>query len=216
MATRRTTPTPTPPAAAGQRSRGAGTGTGRAPGNDAPEALRLTVPDYVVLGMVGLGAASGYAIKQMVELSIRFFWTISQAQIYPSLERLEEAGLLHGRSAPQGLRRRRLYETTPAGERALQRWLSNSEPLPFELRDTGSLKLFFADALAPADGLQLVARVQQRSAARVATLRSIEPDALRAQAQGRAYPLLTLEMGIELHDALARVCEEFSQRAQRA
>jgi DNA-binding PadR family transcriptional regulator len=175
---------------------------------------RLSVPDYVVLGMVGLGAASGYAIKQMVELSIRFFWTISQAQIYPSLERLEAAGLLRGRAAPQGLRRRRLYDLTPAGEQALRMWLSSDEPLPFELRDTGSLKLFFADALSPAEGLELVARVKERSTGRVATLHAIEPDALRAQAEGRAYPLLTLEMGIELHDALARVCGEFSRQRQ--
>jgi DNA-binding PadR family transcriptional regulator len=177
-----------------------------------PDTRRLTVPDYVVLGMVGLGAASGYAIKQMVDLSIRFFWTISQAQIYPSLGRLEREGLLRGRSAPQGLRRRRLFEITPAGERALALWLGTDDPLPFELRDTGSLKLFFADALAEGDGLDLVGRVQERSSARVATLRAIEPDALRAQAEGRDYPLLTLEMGIELHDALARVCEEFTQR----
>jgi DNA-binding PadR family transcriptional regulator len=169
------------------------------------------VPDYVVLGMVGLGAASGYAIKQMVELSIRFFWTISQAQIYPSLERLEQAGLLRGRSAPQGLRRRRLYELTRAGERELAAWLGNEDPLPFELRDTGSLKLFFADALAPGESLELVERVRERSSTRVATLRGIEPDALRAQAEGRDFPLLTLEMGIELHDALARVCGDFAQ-----
>jgi PadR family transcriptional regulator AphA len=174
------------------------------------------VPDYVVLGMVGLGAASGYAIKQMVELSIRFFWTISQAQIYPSLERLERAGLLEGRSAPQGLRRRRLYEITPEGERALELWLRNDEPLPFELRDTGSLKLFFADALAPAEGLELVARAHDRSSERVATLRGIEPDALRAQAEGRDYPLLTLHMGIWLHDALARVLEQFSSQRRDA
>ena len=42
---------------------------------------RLSPQDYVVLGMVGLGRRSGYEIKQAVELSIRFFWTISPAQI---------------------------------------------------------------------------------------------------------------------------------------
>ncbi len=31
-------------------------------------------------------------------LSIRFFWTTSQAQLYPRLERLERAGLVHGRA----------------------------------------------------------------------------------------------------------------------
>ena len=56
----------------------------------------LGAPAYVVLGMVRLGARSGYEIKQAVENSIRFFWTISQAQIYPSLQLLEQAGLITG------------------------------------------------------------------------------------------------------------------------
>jgi DNA-binding PadR family transcriptional regulator len=80
----------------------------------------LPAPAYVVLGMVRLGAKSGYEIKQFVEQSIRFFWTISQAQIYPSLAELERTGLVVGRSEPQGRRPRRVFEITPAGESALE------------------------------------------------------------------------------------------------
>jgi DNA-binding PadR family transcriptional regulator len=69
----------------------------------------LGAPAYVVLGMVHLGARSGYEIKQAVENSIRFFWTISQAQIYPSLQLLESAGLITGRADPQGRRPRRVF-----------------------------------------------------------------------------------------------------------
>src|SRR5437667_11616312 len=95
----------------------------------------LPAPAYVVLGMVRLGARSGYEIKQAVEMSIRFFWTISQVQIYPSLKRLERAGLIRGRSEPQGKRPRRVFEITKAGEAALRDWLRQKEPMPFELRD---------------------------------------------------------------------------------
>ena len=58
--------------------------------------------------MVHLSARSGYEIKQAVENSIRFFWTISQAQIYPSLESLESAGLITA-ADPQGRRPRRVF-----------------------------------------------------------------------------------------------------------
>ena len=58
--------------------------------------VRLRPPDYVVLGMVRLGAQSGYDIKKSVRDLIRFFWTISEAQIYPSLDRLERAALVRG------------------------------------------------------------------------------------------------------------------------
>ena len=73
-----------------------------------PSQITLGPPDFVVLGMIRQGARSGYAIKRAVEISIRFFWTISQAQIYPSLTRLERAGLVTGTSEPLGRPPRRI------------------------------------------------------------------------------------------------------------
>jgi DNA-binding PadR family transcriptional regulator len=162
--------------------------------------------------MVRLGARSGYEIKQTVELSIRFFWTISQAQIYPSLERLERGGLLRGRSEPQGRRPRRVFEITAAGEAALREWLDRAEPMPFELRDVGMLKLFFADADDPDDARALLDAVRRRSEERVSILRTIEPAAEQAAEAGSAYPLLTLEMGIAFHQAMIDTCAALEHR----
>lgn len=171
----------------------------------------LGPPDYVVLGMVGLGVKSGYDIKQTVESSIRFFWTISRAQIYPSLKRLERAGLVLGHSEPRGRRPRRDYEITPAGQAALRQWLGAQEPIPFELRDVGMLKLFFADAQDQDDALSLLAAVMRRSAERVADLRAVEDAAVLAAEEGNRYPLLTLRMGIAFHEAIIEVCEDFER-----
>ena len=163
--------------------------------------------------MVRLGARSGYEIKQAVENSIRFFWTISQAQIYPSLQLLEEAGLITGRADPQGRRPRRVFETTEAGEAALRDWLTRDEPMPFELRDTGLLKVFFADALDREQALALLRAVRQRSADRVRTLRAIEPAAKAAEAKGNLYPGLTLQLGIAYHQAIIDVCADFERHS---
>ena len=179
---------------------------------ERPPALELDSPGYVVLGMVRLGARSGYEIKQTVELSIRFFWTISQAQIYPSLKRLEHAGLIEGRDEPRGKRQRRVYEITADGEAVLRQWLRREEPIPFELRDLGLVKLFFADALEPDEALALLANVQRRSEERVAALSEIESTALAAEIEGNAHPLLTLQMGIAFHRAMIDVCREFEPR----
>lgn len=175
----------------------------------------LSQPAYVVLGMVGLGAQSGYEIKQAVEVSIRFFWTISHAQIYPSLKQLERAGLIEGRAEPRGKRPRRVYEITDQGRVALAEWLRRNEPLPFELRDIGMVKLFFADTLDRDDSHVLVETVKRRSAQRVATLREIEPAAQLVKDEGNAHPLLTLRMGIAFHQAMVDVCEEFEPRPER-
>jgi DNA-binding PadR family transcriptional regulator len=173
--------------------------------------VRLSPPDYVVLGMVGLGRRSGYEIKQAVELSIRFFWTISPAQIYPSLARLERAGLLSGRDDPQGRRRRRLFDLTGAGDEVLAHWLRGTDPVTFELRDLGMVKLFFADALAPSEAAELLKAVRQRSEQRLNVLRAIQPDAEAAERQGKLYPPLTLELGIAFHQAMVDVCERFER-----
>jgi DNA-binding PadR family transcriptional regulator len=174
--------------------------------------FKLSSPDYLVLGMVRLGARSGYEIKQAVELSLRFFWTISPAQIYPGLERLERAGLIKGKSESLGRRRRRTFTMTKAGEAVLRKWLRQSGPIPFELRDIGLVKLFFADALDQDDALGLLAAVRRRSEERVAMLRSIEPAAHSSEQEGNIYPMLTLRMGIVFHQAMLAVCSDFEQR----
>ena len=170
----------------------------------------LPLPAYVVLGMVSLGARSGYEIKRDVERSIRFFWTISQAQIYPSLERLEREGLISGREIPTGRRRRRVFEITEAGRAQLRAWLADTEPIPFELRDVGLLKLFFADASPRSEALALLQAVRRRSLERVDTLTAIRPAAAEGAAQGIAHPLLALELGIAFHQAMADVCARFA------
>jgi PadR family transcriptional regulator AphA len=177
-------------------------------------AASLTASGHVVLGMVGLGARSGYEIKQMVEQSIRFFWTISPVQIYPALEQLEGAGLITGRDEPRGRRRRRVYEITEAGAQTLRQWLLRAAPMPFEIRDIGMVKLFFADALSPREAGELLDAIQRRSAERLATLRGIEPAALDAEANGDLYPLLTLRMGIAFHQAMIDVCQDFEAKVR--
>jgi DNA-binding PadR family transcriptional regulator len=161
--------------------------------------------------MIRLGARSGYEIKQTVELSIRYFWTISQAQIYPSLQRLEQDGLVRGHSEPRGNRPRRVFEITEKGEAALATWLAEPTPVPFELRDVGLLKLFFADALPPSEAGTLLSTIRRRSEERVSALRAIEPIAQQAKAEGNAYPLLTLRMGIAYHQAMIDTCTDFER-----
>lgn len=174
---------------------------------DLASARTLSPSAYVVLGMIRLGRQSGYEIKQAVQLSIRFFWTISQAQIYPALDSLERSKLINGRDDPQGGRRRRVYELTPDGETALAKWLVADDPLPFELRDIGLLKVFFADLLQPPSALELIDKVQHRSRERLAQLEAIQPAAASvADDEGYAFPLVTLRLGIAYHRAMADEC----------
>lgn len=170
----------------------------------------MSTPDFVVLGMIWRGARTGYEIKKWVATSIRFFWTISEAQIYPSLERLERAGLVASRDAPNGGRRRRVFELTAAGRRSLHDWLVAPEAMPFELRDVGLVRLFFADSLSPAEAHVLLVAFRRRSEARIADLRAIRP-AEEASAEQGGHPGLTLRLGVAFHQAIIDVCEAFER-----
>src|ERR687888_1098951 len=135
---------------------------------------------YVILGMLALGKRTGYEIKALVDVSTRFFWAASYGQIYPELKRLEEAGLIRGEADPSDGRRRKAYELTPAGRRALEAWLTSDEPLHVELRHEGALKLFFADSLPLEQQREQLRRLRVRHEEVAAALRQIRPAASQA------------------------------------
>ncbi|HEY6779726.1 MAG TPA: PadR family transcriptional regulator [Thermoleophilaceae bacterium] len=174
--------------------------------------MELSATAYVILGMLRLGAQSGYDIKRWVEVSTSVFWTISQAQIYPTLAQLEELQLVEGRSEPTGKRRRRVYEPTDAGLEALRQWLTNGEPLGFDVRDVAMLKLFFAGVLEDADGTELVRTIGRRSEAEIERLkRESEAPARESDAGGDPFPLITLRMGLAVHETLVEFSRQLEQ-----
>src|SRR5438309_9155082 len=85
----------------------------------------LTPTGRVILGMLALGKRTGYDIKHFVDKTTRHFWAASYGQIYPELRRLEEQGLVRGRSEPTGGRARTVFELTEEGRLALQGWLES-------------------------------------------------------------------------------------------
>lgn len=124
--------------------------------------MKLKPISYVVLGMLRLGATSGYAIKKAVDASTSSIWPVSLAQVYPELARLEQGGLVTRHEDPHGSRARARYELTEKGEQALLAWLRSSHEAPIQARVEGMLRGFFIDALSPEDQIELVRRAQER------------------------------------------------------
>jgi DNA-binding PadR family transcriptional regulator len=153
--------------------------------------------------MLSIGARTGYDIRRAVELSARYFWTISPVQIYPELKKLEAAGLLEGADDPHSNRRRRTYKPTRAGRAALQTWLDADEELTLELRDLGLLKLFFADCT---DIEQAIARCESLARRHATLVKRFDAEILpaaeaHAAATGLRFPLLAARIGREENES---------------
>lgn len=162
--------------------------------------MKLTPAAYLMLGMVRLGARSGYAIKKAADTSTRFFWPTSLAAVYPELARLEQGGMLSRHDDPRGARARSAYHLSKRGEEALIAWLRSSREAPTQFRDEGVLRLFFADVLPPEDQLMLVRRMRERARSASDLLRlEVLPVAEAIEPDGVHYPALVARLGADTY-----------------
>jgi DNA-binding PadR family transcriptional regulator len=66
------------------------------------------------------GPRHGYAIKEALRLGSDGQFDLPTGTVYPALHRLERASLIRGSWSVVGGRKRRSYELTAAGHRALE------------------------------------------------------------------------------------------------
>jgi DNA-binding PadR family transcriptional regulator len=161
--------------------------------------MRLRSPAYLLLGMLRLGASSGYAIKKAADASTHFFWPTSLAQVYPELAKLESQGLVSRRDDSRGARVRSAYTVTPEGEDALLAWLRSEREAPIQFRDEGLLRLFFADALSREEQLTLVRRLRRRNKGGAAFMRQEGVAVAETlEVTGTRFPAIAARFGADL------------------
>lgn len=164
--------------------------------------MKLRPISFVILGMVRMGATSGYAIKKATESGTKIVWPVSLAQVYPELAKLEEHGYLTRTDDPQGDRARSTYKLTDAGGEALMGWLrSPIEPPPY-FRSEGMLRAFFADALPKEDQIELLRRQRERMKGVKAWLSSgdLKRSAKEIDAGSMRFPILLGAYGDDFLD----------------
>ena len=123
--------------------------------------VRLTETSYIVLGLLEQSQpATPYDLKRLAQLSTVNFWSVPHTQLYTECARLARAGLLSEQREQSG-RRRRIYRVTEEGAQALERWRSQATDALEEVRDPGTLKLFFGADPARLAAAQLEAHRRQ-------------------------------------------------------
>lgn len=108
---------------------------------------------YAVLGLLNFSAMNGYDLNKMFEDSIGHFWHASMSQIYRELGSLEDDGFLTSEVIQQQEKpNKRMYQITPEGRAAFERWLKDFPGSPVKnTRDEFSLRLFFGGSMERRD-----------------------------------------------------------------
>lgn len=171
---------------------------------------RINKSQYAVLGILGMGPRSGYDIKKLTDLSTRHFWAENYGNLYPTLKRLEQDGLVTvERQAGDGKPDRKVYTVTDAGREVLQGWLE----APVEAappRNELLLKLFLGRQAAPDVSAAHLERFRAAQEELVATFGGVERwlETEQADDPNLPYWLMTLSYGRHQAEALRRWSEE--------
>ena len=99
---------------------------------------------YALLGLLALRKWTTYELAKQVQRSIGWFWPRAERKLYEEPKRLVEERWAVATREMTGARPRTVYDVTPAGRRALRRWL-DQPPVPPTLEFEGMVKVFFAD-----------------------------------------------------------------------
>ena len=109
------------------------------------KALDISVLGYALLGLIDLKPSSGYDLRKVFAETAMGNYSSSPGAIYPALERLESQKLIRGVVEDSaGLRRRRVYHSTPAGTARLRKWLAKPIEQSDVMRGAQELMLRFS------------------------------------------------------------------------
>lgn len=169
---------------------------------------------YALLGLLHQAPQSGYDLRKTFVSTPMSHFSDSPGAIYPALRRLSRQGWIAPVARPQGGRRRRLFEPTALGRRALAQWL-HRVPTPDDVVrgwDVLMLRLAFMSGSARGPMLRLLEAIE-------AVLRRYVEDLEAFQAgKGPDLPFgaqLAFESGVEGYRARARWARRALERVRR-
>jgi len=117
------------------------------------------LPEFVPLGYLVQEPLHGYELYRRFGAGLADLWRLSESQMYATLKRLEERGLIVGAAPEKGsAASRRVLSPTPEGRRLFSAWLAEpSICSPRVLRLEFLTRLFFARRIDPAAMARLFA-----------------------------------------------------------
>lgn len=164
---------------------------------------------HAILGFLEIRPLSGYDLKKGFDGSVRHFWPADQAQIYRTLTKLSDTGLVSVELVPQeGKPDRKVYHITENGRSELHTWLASTLP-PTSEREPQMVRIFFSGFV---DDETLLPRLTESVVQERANLAATQAILADAQQQMESLPetaerrigffqMLTVERAILHHQA---------------
>jgi DNA-binding PadR family transcriptional regulator len=147
------------------------------------------------LGLLEMGDATGYDIKQMFERSLNHFHAASYGSIYPALKQLEQEGHVRSRLETGGHHPgKRLFSLTEQGHAHFIECLTGTEP-DESIRSEFLVLMFFSHLLETAVLEQKLDRMEARYNSKLRMLESL------LDQQHSAGIRFTIEFGISVMTA---------------
>lgn len=116
---------------------------------------------YLLLALLAKAPHHGYELKQSFEDLLGGTWLLNIGQVYTTLGRLEDDGLIEPTVVPQDLLPdRKVYSLTELGQKELSRWLEEPVVGLIRLREEVFLKIVAQGLADPKAALTLI--VSQR------------------------------------------------------
>jgi PadR family transcriptional regulator, regulatory protein AphA len=131
--------------------------------------------DHILLGALET-PRSGYEVKQWFDEVFSFFWNADQSQIYRTINRLADQGLVTGKEAHSPIGPdKRVYRTTAKGKAELRRWLKNGPVSPAQ-RTAVYAQLIFLARVPDVEAAQFLATMKAQADGLVAALEQAPDD----------------------------------------
>jgi PadR family transcriptional regulator, regulatory protein AphA len=176
--------------------------------------------ENAILGFLEREPMTGYDLKtRCFDEAAGHVWTADQAQVYRTLERLSDRGLVRSRVLPQrGRPDRRIYRITPKGRDALVAWLRQPQAAA-PVRDPLLVRVFMAGDLTDTEIADLLTRARDDYQARLEALRADAaadtPSCAGTDARGAALYRMTLAAAMSATRAVIDWIDDCTDRISR-
>ncbi|MDJ0713744.1 MAG: PadR family transcriptional regulator [Prochloraceae cyanobacterium] len=142
---------------------------------------------YILLGFLNYRSMTGYDLKRFIDGSTAHFWHAYHSQIYTTLRKMEQDGLVTSviDDSDEKLERR-IYEITEQGESKLKQWLGKSLTELPPSKDSLLVRLFFSGSRNRSDVLNELRFQRQLHQQQLELYQQIKPEPSPSESQANS------------------------------